>query len=161
MRRSVARKPATSTRQQLEQDALLAARTLVDRMRTLYRELERRTGAPIAMHRALACIAAEPGMAASRLAITLGMQRPAVSHLLRLCERGWVERRRSATDQRSVKLHDAGRGILNATSGKVAGTLQRAVHGLDDRELGKLADSLHALLRHMPDSAPSPAAGET
>jgi DNA-binding MarR family transcriptional regulator len=143
---------------------LLAARALVDRMRTLYRELERRTGAPVAMHRALACIAAEPGMAASRLAIALGMQRPAVSHLLRsLCERGWVERRRSATDQRSVKLHvtSAGRGILNATSGKVAGTLQRGVHSLDDRELGKLADSLHALLRHMPDAAPSAAVGET
>ena len=79
-----------------------------------------------------------------------------------LCERGWVERRRSATDQRSVKLHvtSAGRGILNATSGRVAGTLQRAVHSLDDRELGKLADSLHALLRHLPDVAPSAAAGE-
>jgi MarR family transcriptional regulator, organic hydroperoxide resistance regulator len=139
---------------------LLAARALVDRMRTLYRELERRTGAPIAMHRALACIAAEPGITASRLASALGMQRPALSHLLRsLGERGWVERRRSDSDQRSVRLHvtTAGRTVLSATSGRVAGRLQRAVHTLDDRTLAELASSLQALLLCLPDATPAPA----
>lgn len=39
----------------LEHQSLLATRTLVDRMRSLYRNLERLTGAPVAFHRALTC----------------------------------------------------------------------------------------------------------
>ncbi|HEX5688471.1 MAG TPA: hypothetical protein VFX76_00615, partial [Roseiflexaceae bacterium] len=62
-----------------EQRALLAARALVDRMRTLYRELEQLTGTHIAAHRALTCIGSEPGIAASKLASALGMRRPALS----------------------------------------------------------------------------------
>jgi DNA-binding MarR family transcriptional regulator len=144
-------------RAQLQQSALIVARTLVDRMRTLYRELERTTGAPITMHRALTRIGEEPGIAASTLAQALGMQRPAVSHVLRgLAERGWIERRRYADDQRSVRLHltRSGHQLLNATGGRAVGTLQRAVRQLSLQQLAGLAAGVEALLAHLP---PEPA----
>ncbi len=140
-------------REELERRALLAARTLVDRMRSLYRDLERDTGAPIAAHRALACVGDEPGITASRLALALGMQRPALSHVLRsLVEGGWVERVRSDADQRSVRLYLAvpGRRVLAATAGRAVGTLQRAVRQLTDRGLEGLAASLDEVLQHLP-----------
>lgn len=152
--------PGLTRRSALERDALLSARALVDRMRTLYRELERATDAPITVHRALACIGEEPGIPASRLAARLGMQRPAVSHLLkRLAARGWIERRRHEGDQRSVQIHPTANGqqILRATSGRAVGTLQRAVRGLTAPQLQQLADGLAALLSRLPDAQPSQA----
>ncbi len=144
-------------RSALERDALLSARALVDRMRALYRELERMTDAPITVHRALACIGEEPGIPASRLATRLGMQRPAVSHVLKgLVARGWIERRRHDGDQRSVQIHPTAGGlqVLRATSGRAVGTLQRAVLGLSARQLRQLADGLAALLARLPDAPP-------
>lgn len=149
--------PGLTSRGALERDALLSARALVDRMRTLYRELERMTDAPITVHRALACIGEEPGIPASRLATRLGMQRPAVSHVLKgLVARGWIERRRHEGDQRSVQIHPTadGQQILRATSGRAVGTLQRAVRGLNARQLKQLADGLAALLARLPDAQP-------
>jgi len=145
-------------RSAIERDALLSARALVDRMRTLYRELERMTDAPITVHRALTCIGEEPGIPASRLATRLGMQRPAVSHVLKgLAARGWIERRRHEGDQRSVQIHPTTDGlqILRATSGRAVGTLQRAVRALSARELRQLADGLAALLIRLPDPQPA------
>src|SRR5688572_19084027 len=160
-RKRSARNPSGPTRRNtLERDALLSARALVDRMRTLYRELERMTDAPITVHRALACIGEEPGIPASRLATRLGMQRPAVSHVLKgLVARGWIERRRHEGDQRSVQIHPTADGlqILRATSGRAVGTLQRAVRGLSARELRQLVDGLAALLVRLPDLRPSQA----
>jgi DNA-binding MarR family transcriptional regulator len=149
--------PSLTSRGALESAALLSARALVDRMRTLYRELERMTDAPITVHRALACIGEEPGIPASRLATRLGMQRPAVSHVLKgLAARGWIERRRHEGDQRSVQIHTTadGQQILRATSGRAVGTLQRAVRGLSARQLQQLADGLAALLARLPDAQP-------
>lgn len=137
-------------REALERAALLQARTLVDRTRALYRELEQRTGATVQMHRALGCIDSAPGISASRLAAELGMERSALSHMLRaLDERGWVQRRRAPDDQRSVRLHvtAAGRAVVGATSGRVAGILQRSVRQLSDAELAELERALAALLR--------------
>lgn len=151
--------PALTGRSSLERDALLSARALVDRMRTLYRELERATDAPITVHRALACIGEEPGIPASRLATRLGMQRPAVSHVLkRLVARGWIERRRSEGDQRSVQIHATAEGqqIMRATSGRAVGTLQRAVRGMSARQLQQLAGGLAALLSRLPDAQSPP-----
>ncbi|MEO8063613.1 MAG: MarR family transcriptional regulator [Pseudomonadota bacterium] len=127
-------------------------------MRTLYRELERMTEAPISMHRALLCIGNSPGLAASMLATQLGMQRPAVSHVLKnLARRGWIERSRSEGDQRSVKLHTTAEGqqILRATAGRAVGTLQRAVRSLSARELDQVAQGIGALLERLPVSPPS------
>ncbi|MGH8263293.1 MAG: MarR family winged helix-turn-helix transcriptional regulator [Steroidobacteraceae bacterium] len=148
----------TRSRERRETQALLAARTLVDRMRALYRELERMTGAPISLHRALTSIGEEPGMTASRLAHKLGMQRPAISHVLKsMAERGWIERKRHDTDQRSVRLHvtAGGRQTLGKTSGRAVGTLQRAVGKLSDRDLGGLASGLEALLQNLSGGATS------
>jgi DNA-binding MarR family transcriptional regulator len=145
-------------RADLERASLLAARTLVDRMRALYRELERMTGAPITMHRALTCIGEEPGITASKLAESLGMQRPAVSHVLRgLTEHGWIERERHAADQRSVRLHVTPRGqlILDATGGRAVGTLQRCVRQLTRAQLAGLTSGLEALLGHLPPPLPT------
>lgn len=142
----------------LEREALLSARALVDRMRTLYRELERMTDAPITVHRALTCIGEDPGLSASQLATRLGMQRPAVSHVLKsLAARGWIERRRHEGDQRSVQIHPTAEGqqILRATGGRAVGTLQRAVRGLSSRELQQLATGLASLLARLPDPSSS------
>jgi DNA-binding MarR family transcriptional regulator len=129
-------------------------------MRTLYRELERMTDAPIAAHRALTCIGEEPGIPASRLATRLGMQRPAVSHVLKkLVARGWIERRRHEGDQRTIQIHTTsdGQQVLRATSGRAVGTLQRAVSGMSARQLHQLATGLAALLARLPEARPSAA----
>jgi len=149
---------ASVGRASIERDALLSARALVDRMRTMYRELERMTDAPITVHRALACIGENPGLPASELASRLGMQRPAVSHVLNgLAARGWVERRRHAGDQRSIQIHvtAAGEQILRATGGRAVGTLQRAVRSLESEELRQLAVGLAALLARLPEPVTS------
>jgi DNA-binding MarR family transcriptional regulator len=152
------------SRIELENRALRAARTLVDRMRTLYRELEQMTGAPISWHRALVCIANEPGLPASRLASQLGMQRSAVSQLLKnMSSRGWIERRRSLEDQRTVQVHPTaeGRQILQATAGRAVFTLQRAVCSLPLKELEQLIAGVELLLTQLPEhgGAPQPAPG--
>ena len=142
------------TREALENKALVAARALVDRMRTLYRELERLTDAPITLHRALVCVGNEPGLTASKLAAMLGMQRPAVSHVLKsLVARGWIERRRSEDDQRAVRVYPtaAGKQLLQATAGRAVFTLQRAVCNLSSRDLERLAAGIEAVLTHLPD----------
>jgi DNA-binding MarR family transcriptional regulator len=139
-----------------ERQALIGARSLVDRMRVLYRELEQVTGAPVQMHRALARIQQEPGLHASALADSLGITRPAMSQLLRgLDNRGWIDRRRSTEDQRSVRLYltTPGERILAATSGRASGALQRALRLLSDEDLAGLARGLAALLPHLPDVA--------
>jgi DNA-binding MarR family transcriptional regulator len=150
----IERPPGTSVRAAREHAALLLARTLVDRARALYRELEEHTGAPVQAHRALALVAGEPGIQSSQLAARLGMQRSAVSHLLRtLQDHGWIERRRDSEDQRSVHLFvtTAGREIVKATAGRMVGVLQHAVEQLDDVELEQLESSLQALLQHISD----------
>jgi DNA-binding MarR family transcriptional regulator len=147
----------------LEQEnrALRAARTLVDRMRALYRELEQLTGAPITLHRALVCIGNEPGLPASRLASQLGMQRSAVSQLLKsMSIRGWIERRRSLEDQRTVQIYATaeGRQILQATAGRAVFTLQRAVCSLPAKELEQLIGSVEMLLAYLPEQSSPPVA---
>jgi len=152
------KKVEDESREALENKALVAARALVDRMRTLYRELERLTDAPITLHRALVCVGNEPGLTASKLAAMLGMQRPAVSHVLKsLVARGWIERRRSEDDQRAVRVYPtaAGKQLLHATAGRAVGTLQRAVCNLSSRDLERLTEGIEAVLQHLPDPAPS------
>ncbi len=164
-RPSPARRPPRqrlrAARPALEHQALLAARALVDRMRGLYRELEQLTDAPIGMHRALNVIGATPGIQASHLAAALGMQRPAVSQLLRgMQARGWIERRRGETDQRSVRifLDESGERMLRITVGRAVGILQRAVAALDDADVERLAAALPRLLQRLPDAEGRPVA---
>ncbi|MEO8063617.1 MAG: MarR family transcriptional regulator [Pseudomonadota bacterium] len=145
---------ALDKRNALESRALLAARTLVDRMRSMYHELEHLTGAPIGLHRALVCVGNEPGLPPSRLAVRLSMQRPAVSQLLKsLTMRGWIVRQRSETDHRAIEIHPtaAGRQILRATAGRAVFTLQRAVCKLPQPELERLAGSVELLLTLLPE----------
>jgi DNA-binding MarR family transcriptional regulator len=151
--------PKEESRVAAEGRALIAARSLVDRMRALYRELEQMTGAPIGLHRALVCIGNEPGLTASRLATLLGMQRPAVSQTLKsLAQRGWIERRRDAADQRTVQIVPTaeGRQILQATAGRAVFTLQRAVCSLSDENLQQFITSMENLLTQLPEH-PAPA----
>jgi DNA-binding MarR family transcriptional regulator len=154
-RRSAARPRirAAQSRTLLERQALLCARALVDQMRSYYRELEQLTGTPIGMHRALNAIGASPGLQASHLAVTLGMQRPAISQVLKgLVERGWVERVRVESDQRAVLLFltSGGGKMLQATAGRAVGMLQRAINSLSDRHVQQLADALPVLLQRLP-----------
>jgi DNA-binding MarR family transcriptional regulator len=141
-----------------ERRVLIAARSLVDRMRVLYRQLEDVTGAPVQMHRALARIQQDPGLHASALADALGVSRPAMSQLLRgLAAREWIDRRRSKEDQRAVRLYltPTGTRILAATSGRASGALQRALRMLTDEELAGLERGLSALLPQLPDGEAS------
>jgi len=136
-----------------ERKALLATRSLVDRMRAMYRELEQSTGAPITLHRALLCIGEEPRLTASELGHRLGMKRPAVSQVLRsLSRRGWIERIRDAEDQRSVRidLTPQGRQVLKFTVGRATGILKRAVHSLSAENIEHLAAGIEALLDSLP-----------
>jgi DNA-binding MarR family transcriptional regulator len=149
---------AAANRAALQGRTLLAARALVDRMRSMYRELERLTGAPITLHRALVCIGNEPGLLASRLAANLGMQRPAVSQILKnLATRGWIERRRGDTDRRAVQIHctAAGRKILRATAGRAVITLQRAVSNIPQARMAHLAAGLEMLVAQLPPARPA------
>lgn len=139
-----------SDRARLESRALLAAQDLVDRMRIVYRDLERLSGAPISMHRALHAIDAEPGLQASKFAAALGMQRPAASHLLRaMVGRGWIRRARAKSDQRAVQIHltAAGQRMLKLTSGHTAGVLRRSMRALDDADVERLALALPLLVQ--------------
>jgi DNA-binding MarR family transcriptional regulator len=148
-----------SSRAQLESRALLAARDLVDRMRTVYRDLERLSGAPISMHRGLHAIDADPGLQASKFAAALGMQRPAASHLLRaMVDRGWIRRARAKSDQRAVQIHltAAGQRMLKLTSGHTAGVLQRSMRALGDADVERLALALPLLVQELQEiKAPS------
>lgn len=147
-----------SARAALERRALFAARSLVDRVRRLYRDLEQLTGAPIAAHRLLACLGEQQGLTSSQLAEALGMQRPALSQVLKgLVERGWVERVRSASDQRSVRVYltGTGRQVLAATAGRAVGTLQRAVRRLSKSDLEGLAAGIEKVLSGLPEPPPS------
>lgn len=148
-----------ANRRNNERIALLSTRAFIDEMRTRYRELEKQTGASITMHRALACIAAGPGISASGLATALGMKRPAMSHILKgLAERGWIDRVRTKADQRAVKLHltVTGAQVVEATGGRAVGALQRAVSKLSDAEVAALSNGLAALLRELPASGRPP-----
>ena len=138
-------------REALENAALVAARALIDRMRALYRELERMTGAPITLHRALVCIGNDPGLTASKLAAMLGMRRPAVSHVLKSLVA------RSEDDQRAVRVYptSAGKQLLHATAGRAVGTLQRAVCNLSTRDLERLTVGIAAVLQHLPEPTPA------
>src|SRR5688572_4829193 len=136
----------------LERRALLAARALIDHVRSLYRELEQLTGAPITANRVLVCLGEEPGITASRLAGALGMQRPALSQVLKgLVEKGWIERVRDESDQRSVRVYltSAGREVLAATTGRAVWLLQRAVRQLSEDELAGLAIGAEKVLSHL------------
>jgi len=138
---------------------LAAARALVERVARLHADLERTTGAPIAMLRVLVCIEREPGVRVSRVATLLAMKGPALSHVLRgLVQRGWISRDRSPQDERVVELHltSAGRRVLRATSGRAVGILQRAVERLPAAALPSLADGLESLILQLPPMPDTP-----
>src|SRR5258706_7206628 len=133
--------PPGRSRAHLERRALLDARALVDGMRSYYQELERPTGAPISVHRALNAIGANPGLQASRLAVTLGMRRPAVSQVLKsLVDRGWAARVRAREDQRAVRLYltAGGTPVLQVTARRAVGRLPPGIQGLSDHDLRAL-----------------------
>jgi DNA-binding MarR family transcriptional regulator len=162
MRRKSAREQNVD-RREVERAGLISARAFIDDMRSRYIDLEKLTGASISMHRALACVAATPGVSASSLATTLGMKRPALSHILKgLAERGWIERLRAPMDQRAVQLHlsAAGKQTVEATAGRAVGTLQRAIARLSDDEVMCLSAGLAALLRELPAAPRAPAKGK-
>ena len=147
-------------REERERVVLLAARSLVDRMRQLYRELERMTDAPISMHRALTAIGERPGIQASHLAAALGMNRPAASQVISaMVDRDWIERVRPAADQRAVQLFPTAIGlkVLKATAGRAVATLQRSVRELRDADLQRLEIALPVLLSRLPDRTSSDA----
>ncbi len=160
MRRKSAR-PLMDERRELERAGLIAARAFIEDMRSRYRDLEKLTGASISIHRALACVAAQPGISASAVASTLGMKRPALSHILKgLAERGWIERLRAPADHRTVQLHLSvtGKQTVEATAGRAVGTLQRAIGRLSVQEVASLSSGLTALLRELPPAPRIPVA---
>jgi DNA-binding MarR family transcriptional regulator len=139
-------------RDRQRREALLAMRAVIDQMRERYRALERATGAPITSHRVLAAIAATPGIGASALAQQLGMNRPAMSQVLKsLDDRGWISRRRDLGDGRSVQLHitQSGGQLVRSTVGRASGTLDRCIRALSDAELRAATLGLRAIAKQL------------
>jgi MarR family transcriptional regulator, organic hydroperoxide resistance regulator len=139
-------------RDRQRREALVAMRAVIDQMRERYRALERATGAPITSHRVLAAITATPGIGASALAQQLGMNRPAMSQVLKsLDERGWISRRRDHGDGRSVQLRitQSGGQLVRSTEGRASGTLDRCIRALSDAELRAATVGLRAIAKQL------------
>jgi MarR family transcriptional regulator, organic hydroperoxide resistance regulator len=139
-------------RDRQRREALLAMRAVIDQMREHYHALERATGAPITSHRVLAAVAATPGIGASALARQLGMNRPAMSQVLKsLDDRGWISRRRDLGDGRSVQLRitQSGGQLVRSTVGRASGTLDRCIRALSDVELRAATVGLRAIAKQL------------
>lgn len=91
--------------------------------------------------------------AASKVADWLAVSRPSLTSLVDgLVERGWVERKESPTDRRSVLHHltPAGRDRLQQATELLAGGLDGLLDHLDDDERARAEDGLallHAAMR--------------
>lgn len=94
--------------------------------------------------------------AASKVADWLAVSRPSLTSLVDgLVEQGWVERKESPTDRRSVLHHltPAGRGKLDEATDALAGTLDGLLDHLDADERARAEDGLAlvhtAMRRHL------------
>ncbi len=94
--------------------------------------------------------------AASKVADWLAVSRPSLTSLVDgLVEQGWVERKESPTDRRSVLHHltASGRTQLAGATDALAGTLDALLDHLDDDERARAVDGLGlvhtAMRRHL------------
>lgn len=100
--------------------------------------------------------------AASKVADWLSVSRPSLTSLVDgLVEQGWVERKESPTDRRSVLHHltPAGRTQLSEATELLAGSLHGLLEHLDDDERARAEDGLAlvhtAMRRHLEAAAVS------
>jgi DNA-binding MarR family transcriptional regulator len=98
--------------------------------------------------------------AASKVAEWLAVSRPSLTSLVEgLVEQGWVERKESPTDRRSVLHHltPAGRTRLEQATDLLAGALGGLLDHLDDDERARAEDGLalvhSAMRRHLEAAA--------
>lgn len=92
---------------------------------------------------------AAPGMKVSDLARTLSVHISTCSNMLdKLETKGFVERKRSGSDQRAVHLYitEKGAAILAKAPRPAQGALSGALQKLSDRELDNLAAGLNVLV---------------
>lgn len=97
--------------------------------------------------------------AASTVAEWLAVSRPSLTSLVDgLVEQGWVERKESPTDRRSVLHHltPAGRTRLGEATALLSGALDGLLDHLDDDERTRVEDGLalvHAAMRRHLEAA--------
>ena len=139
-------------RRKRELRVMSALRELYSVTRTSYRMVERRTGVSMATMRALAHIAERPGLGASALARELGLHKSTASNLLReFGDRGWVQRRRQASDQRAVRilLTPEGQKIVRRAGLNARGLLATLTESLTDRELALVERGLRPITKRL------------
>ena len=105
---------------------------------------------------ALSIIEAQPGIGVARLASALDVCQPTASNVVKsLCGRGLIERRRGASDRRTVQLFvlDEGRSLLPRARSVFSGPLASALSTLDAKTLLELGEDLRKVLARMPSAS--------
>jgi len=109
----------------------------------------------VAEAHALLDVSREPGITQNGLALRLGLDKSTVSRLVVLLERrGWLERRRSASDARAVNLRLTAAGMrANANLAASRRTkFERILRAIPAARRGDVAESLTTLLEAIHDS---------
>jgi len=157
-KRTHANRLAKAKRPESEQDAdcvrrvLGKFRTAIGFVKRQNNAVDRQTGLSGAQLRALTCIDATPGISVTELARELGIHPSTASNMLDVLQRdGHIGRRRTASDQRIVKLYlsDQGRSILRQVPEAQPGALQGALLNLPLPTLKALDRTLDTLLSQM------------
>lgn len=110
--------------------------------------------------RAMAVLAAQPGLSATQVADLTGLDKMAVSRALAGLKRHQrVQRRSDPTDQRCSRLYLTATGkALHATVGALGRQREAELFaGVDASELARLSDTLDTLIRAV-ERAPDPGA---
>lgn len=150
----VARAPAGAPRPapRRHRQVLRQFRILLAAVREHFHSVDSRVGLGTVQAWALSIIDAQPGIGVARLAGALDVCQPTASNVVKsLCERGLIERRRGASDRRTVQLFilDEGRSALSRARSVFSGPLASAIAILDAKTLLELGDDLNQLLARM------------
>lgn len=149
---------ALTPRQSSEAAALRLLRSIVRATRQHMQLIEEHCGVPGAQIWMMAELARSPGIRVSDLADALTVHQSTVSNLLlKLEERGYVTRERSADDQRVVRLRltRAGAAVLGRAPKPLEGAVETGVRAMTSGELAQLHQGLARLAARMGAEAES------
>lgn len=136
----------------LAAEALKKFRVIYGTVRKHSRDMERACGVGGAQVWALAVLARRPGIRVTEFARELSIHPSTASNLLDKLERaGYVQRSRSADDQRVVelKLTEAGQAVLARAPQPHSGVLTHALEQMPASLLQRLIEDLQAVTEHM------------
>lgn len=137
----------------LQLEVLRQFRAIYGTMRQYFRELESCCGLPGSQTWVLQEVSQSPGIGVGELAERLGIHQSTCSGLVeKLVVRGYLERRRSAHDQRRVglSLSAAGGEVIGALPGPAEGVLPQALANIPPVCLQTLNVNLTELIAQLP-----------